>query len=255
MRTILDKNGSERIYDEQGTRLSKGDVTPRSFSGFRLKKKKEQLINHVANGGSIVEFLRLSGVTYAQYVKWKSADIKFASAVELARVERANVVHEKFYENNIRQVADVSVSEFEDEEQENNFKKKLSLIKSVQGLLDKHKAQDAPRRFGSRVESDVMLGNVEIHANIPKDALDKIVNVYTPVVDKAGRIVVPNSNRNLTDVQDVEYHRVDGRSEKRDVHGHRRRDHRNGSSDRARKKSRRDGFKRRYAGKSEGDAT
>lgn len=194
---VLNSKGEEEYYDSDGNRVSRGDITPTEYEGPMLKKRKDEMVTYVANGGSITEYLQIVGIPYAQYVKWRSADVKFAASVEMARAERANVTHEKFYQKNIKKLTEVDLSELNEDEY-SDLKQDLSVIRRMQTILNEHKAQDSPKRFGAKGEQDVMIGNVEIHSHIKKEDLQSIVEVYTPHVDKGGKIVVQGSAKLLT---------------------------------------------------------
>ena len=202
MGQVLKRNGSVAVYDVDGKSITRGAVGKRDRSSQWVASCKLALLNYVSEGGSITGFLQERGVPYNTFSQWKAHDVQFRTSVELARSERASYNHETFYEKNLKRMASEDIVGMEGAELD-EYRDKISTVGKVQKLLDNQKAQDAPKRFGTKVEDAGFTGNVEVKSVFTEEQFDKLLKVYTPRVNNEGVVEVPQKDTVLTSYKDI----------------------------------------------------
>ena len=157
--------------------------------GGRVRRKsvdvnsiiKNKLLVMIAEGNSLTTSLKELNLNYSRYNKWMNRDIEFKRKVSMAREGRCHVLHEKFYELNVRPIAEADYHGM-DEFDLDLHNKRTGVISKSQSILTAFKKEDAPQLYNK----DLNQLNVEtmnnMNFNINLDQLKKVVGAFKPEV-------------------------------------------------------------------------
>ena len=160
-------------------KADRGRVKRKKVDATTLLKNK--ILNQVNSGDSITKSLRDNNTKYQRYYQWVNKDVEFKRKLTLAKEGRCSVLHEKFYEQNVKPMAEHDFQNM-DEFDLDLHSKRASVIAKSQGILTAFKKEDAPHLYNK----DLNKLNVEtmnnMSFNINLDQLKKVVGAFKPQV-------------------------------------------------------------------------
>ena len=145
------------------------------------KEKFDLFLNLISSGKDLKSSLKLAKISYSSYLLWKRENTTLNILVQEARDNRADVVHEQFFVDEIvpiskKSVANMSHTDMSLEE------RKLKLISKKQSILSVHKKEEAPTRYGVNFKKEEVQQSQAFSLNlaIPDKLSQSLIDTFTP---------------------------------------------------------------------------
>ena len=188
---ILNDQGEVVLYgNESGQRLSYDEE--RVFSERVISNEdQEKILHFVGSGVGLKTSLKELDIPWSAYVRNLRDNKGFRDAMEKSRKSRTHYTHEKFYEDDIRLVTNLNISDASDEELK-VIKTKLALISKKQDILSNFKKEDDPERFGVHYSKSQNFNKtvVDFRVEIPDDIVKEVKAKFSPTVSAEGDIQI-----------------------------------------------------------------
>ena len=178
---ILCDDGIVRGFSQEDGSLVEGvNSGLKDIEGFRADKAG-LYCDALASGETHTKALEIAGVSRASHRRWlKNYD--YRSMIDEARSARADIVHEKFYEDEIK---NIPKAEGTDEEHFKNLIKKQKVVSAF-------KQEDSPERYGVKHEKKAVktTGDYSLNLTIDDKVLDEVKRRFTPALNEEGEIIL-----------------------------------------------------------------
>lgn len=157
------------------------------------KDKVEAFLTLVGQGKSINTALAEVKVSKASYLHWRRKNPEFTGLINTAKAHRAEQIHEVFYDQDMRWMAE-NMKDYDnlpaaELEQHELISKN---IERKQKIIDRYNEKSAPNVFGKNAvttEEHAAL-SIKVSANIPDKYYDLIKSAFTPTLEDDGEFKV-----------------------------------------------------------------
>ena len=155
---------------------------------------KTQILRMVSEGSSIREAITTLHTSWQQYYKLTSKDATFKSRILQAKEGRSQILNEKFYEKNVKPIADEDYHNM-DEFDLQVATKRNRVIESAQTIMGNFQKSDLPHLHGKGVDHMTVDNSSTLNFNINMKQLEKVVDTFKPKVIE-GEIISGGRNGN-----------------------------------------------------------
>lgn len=156
------------------------------FTPFN-KPQAEQMIHLLSLGKPLSKALETVGINKATFITWKKNNPDFVSSIMDAREQRADAIHEEYYEKDIRQIMDSDLMAYDKDE--------MDVVLKRQKVIHGHLKMDAPRKYNPQTFDSLQfsqtVNNTGITIDIPDKLFQSLKEDFTPKKSEAGIVVLP----------------------------------------------------------------
>ena len=188
-----DNQGKRKLWDKLTGELVAESVpvfTNALFDGSIASS----LCGMISNGISLSHAVKSLNVPRWVVTSWLHNHSDFREAFMAAKAQRALWTHEELFENEIKPLSEVSITNETDNEEIIRWEKKTKAIQKKQAVLALHNTIDAPSVFGSH--PDVGGTNVTFNCVVDEEVLKKLSQKFTPKLKADDTIVVVQEKEN-----------------------------------------------------------
>lgn len=178
---------------------AEGGRVRRSNKALDVNRKiKNELLMMISQGSSLHSSLKELSLSYPRYHKWLAKDLDFKRNISLAREGRCELLHESFYEKNIKPITTLDLKGMDTFDlQKEELRSKV--VAKNQSILTTFKKEDAPQLYNKELSQLNVENTTTLNFNIDTKELGKVVSTFTPKISE-GEIISERAKKEAIEV-------------------------------------------------------